>query len=70
MGVRASDFPAIERMLDAMPQHQADDGRYLTPGAPRARSPRRVASLPCEHFAILEALLRVFSARAGEFADA
>jgi hypothetical protein len=39
MGVRAGDFPAIERMLDAMPRHQADDGRYLTSGGTMGKKP-------------------------------
>ena len=51
LGVRAGDFQAIERSLDAMLRHQADDGRFLTPGA------GAWASLPCDHFAILEVLL-------------
>jgi hypothetical protein len=57
MGVRAGDFPAIERMLDAMQRHQADDGRYLTPGGTTGKKPSAWASLPCDHFAILEVLL-------------
>ena len=57
MGVRAGDFPAIERMLDAMSSHQADDGRYLTPGGTTGKTPSAWASLPCDHFAILEVLL-------------
>jgi hypothetical protein len=57
MGVRAGDFPAIEGMLDAMPGHQADDGRYLTPGGTTGQKPAAWASLPCDHFAILEVLL-------------
>jgi hypothetical protein len=58
MGVRAGDFPDIERMLDAMLRHQADDGRLLTPGGVTARKDASAwASLPCDHFAILEALL-------------
>jgi hypothetical protein len=51
LGVRAGDFPAIERLLDQLLRHQADDGRYLTPG------PATWAALPCDHFAILEVLL-------------
>lgn len=58
MGVRAGDFPAIEGLLDSMVRHQASDGRYLTPAC---RSPGKAradwASLPCDHFAILEVLL-------------
>ena len=57
MGVRAGDFPAIERLLDAMLRHQADDGRYLTPGGTTGKTPSEWASLPCDHFAILEVLL-------------
>jgi hypothetical protein len=57
MGVRAGDFSAIERMLDAMPRHQADDGRYLTPGVTTGEKPCAWSSLPCDHFAILEVLL-------------
>ena len=57
MGVRAGDFPGIERLLDAMARHQADDGRYLTPGGTTGRAPSAWASLPCDHFAILEVLL-------------
>ncbi len=57
MGVRAGDFPAIERMLDQMLRHQADDGRYLTPGGTTGKKPSAWASLPCDHFAILEVLL-------------
>jgi hypothetical protein len=51
LGVRCGDFPAIERTLDRMLRHQADDGRLLTPGE------TSWASLPCDHFAILEVLL-------------
>jgi hypothetical protein len=57
MGVRAGDFLAIERMLDAMPGHRADDGRYLTPGGTTGKTASAWASLPCDHFAILEVLL-------------
>ncbi len=59
MGVRAGDFAAIERMLDRMLRHQVDDGRYLTPGGATGRKegPGSWASLPCDHFAILEVLL-------------
>jgi hypothetical protein len=57
MGIRAGDFPAIERMLDQMPRHQAEDGRYLTPGGTTGKNATAWASLPCDHFAILEVLL-------------
>jgi hypothetical protein len=57
MGVRANDFPAIERILDQMLRHQADDGRYLTPGGTTGKKPSAWTSLPCDHFAILEVLL-------------
>ncbi|WP_428266376.1 hypothetical protein [Haliangium sp.] len=57
MGVRAGDFPAIERMLDHMLRHQADDGRYLTPSGTTCKNGAGWASLPCDHFAILEVLL-------------
>jgi len=57
MGVRGGDFPVLERMLDVMPRHQADDGRYLTPGGVTGRTPEAWTSLPCDHFAICEALL-------------
>ncbi len=59
MGVRAGDFPGIERILDAMLRHQADDGRYLTPGGTTGtgKGTAAWASLPCDHFAILESLL-------------
>jgi hypothetical protein len=56
LGVRAGDFPAIERILDAMLRHQADDGRFLTPGGTTGKD-AAWASLPCDHFAILETLL-------------
>jgi hypothetical protein len=57
MGVRAGDYPAAERVLDQMLRHQAADGRYLTPtGAGGGKAPAW-ASLPCDHFAILEVLL-------------
>jgi hypothetical protein len=56
LGVRAGDFPSIERVLDRMLRHQADDGRFLTPGA-AAGGAATWASLPCDHFAILEVLL-------------
>lgn len=60
LGVRAGDFPRIERMLDKMLRHQADDGRYLSPGGATGKKGGRAlwASLPCDHFAILEVLLR------------
>jgi hypothetical protein len=57
LGVRGGDFPAIERMLDQMSRHQAEDGRYLTPGGTTGKKPSAWASLPCDHFAILEVLL-------------
>jgi hypothetical protein len=57
MGVRAKDFPAIERMLDQMPRHQADDGRYLTPTITKGKQGLAWTALPCDHFAILETLL-------------
>ncbi len=57
MGVRADDFPAIERTLDQMLRHQADDGRFLTPGITTGKKPSAWTSLPCDHFAILEVLL-------------
>ena len=57
MGVRAGDFPAIDRMLGQMLRHQADDGRYLTPGGTTGKKATAWASLPCDHFAILEVLL-------------
>jgi hypothetical protein len=51
LGVRAGDYPALERMLDGMLRHQAEDGRFLTSGgAPWS-------SLPCDHFAVTEVLL-------------
>lgn len=53
MGVRAGDFPAIERMLDQMLRHQADDGRYLTPGGTTGKKPWATARV-C-------GLLRAFS---------
>ena len=59
LGVRVGDFPSIERLLDHMMKHQADDGRFLTPGATPGSSGAEAlwASLPCDHFAILEILL-------------
>lgn len=56
LGVRAGDFPAIEKILDAMLRNQADDGRFLTPGGTTGKD-AAWASLPCDHFAILEVLL-------------
>jgi hypothetical protein len=56
LGVRAGDFRAVERLLDALPRHQSDDGRYLTPSRTREGADLW-ASLPCDHFAILEVLL-------------
>ncbi len=58
MGVRGGDFPAIERMLDELPRHQADDGRYLTPSGSTGNKHDSAAwaSLPCDHFAVLEVL--------------
>jgi hypothetical protein len=57
LGVRAGDFPRIERALDAMLARQSDDGRFLTPGGTTAAGRASWTSLPCDHFAILEALL-------------
>ena len=59
LGVRSGDFPAIERTLDRMLRRQADDGRLLTPGGTTAGKDAGSswASLPCDHFAILEVLL-------------
>jgi len=59
LGVRAGDFLPIERMLDRMLKHQADDGRFLTPGGTTGggNADAAWASLPCDHFAILEVLL-------------
>ena len=56
LGVRAGDFPTIERMLDQMLRHQADDGRFLTPWGTTGKD-AAWASLPCDHLAILEVLL-------------
>ncbi len=56
LGIRAGDFPAIERVLDAMLRHQADDGRFLTPGGTTGKG-AAWSSLPCDHFAILEVLI-------------
>ncbi|MFZ1681562.1 MAG: hypothetical protein WAT70_11140, partial [Rhizobiaceae bacterium] len=53
LGVRAGDFPRVDAVLGAMQSHQADYGRFLTPGKPEAPW----SSLPCDHFAILEVLL-------------
>ncbi|MBI5531114.1 MAG: hypothetical protein HY898_00260 [Deltaproteobacteria bacterium] len=65
LGVRPGDFTAIERLLDRMALHQADDGRYLTPGGATGKKDGAAtwASLPCDHFAILEVLL-LFGRRA------
>jgi len=59
LGVRAGDFLPIARMLDRMLEHQADDGRFLTPGGTTGDGSAGSlwASLPCDHFAILEVLL-------------
>lgn len=57
LGVRSGDFPRVERLLDAMLAHQADDGRFLTPGGTTAAGRASWTSLPCDHFAILETLL-------------
>ena len=58
MGVRAADFGVIERLLDRMLAHQAEDGRFLTPGGTTGGKEGSLwASLPCDHFAILEVLL-------------
>ncbi len=65
LGVRAGDFPRVERILDAMLRHQAEDGRFLTPGCTPGSADGDAAgggiaawtSLPCDHFAILEVLL-------------
>jgi hypothetical protein len=56
LGVRSGDFPAIEKILDTMLRYQADDGRFLTPGGTTGKD-AAWASLPCDHFAILEVLL-------------
>lgn len=56
MGVRDGDLPAVDRLLDALSRHQADDGRYLTPGGTTGRAPGAWTSLPCDHFAICESL--------------
>lgn len=59
LGVRAGDFPSIERILDRMLKHQADDGRFLTPGTTTGGNGAEASwtSLPCDHLAILEVLL-------------
>jgi hypothetical protein len=57
MGVRAGDFAEIERTLDAMLRHQADDGRFLTPTRAKTGGAVTWAALPCDHFATLEVLL-------------
>jgi len=57
LGIRAGDFAPIERLLDRMLRHQAEDGRFLTPGGTTGGKQATWASLPCDHFAILEILL-------------
>ena len=57
LGVRAGDFLSVERMLDQMSRNQADDGRFPTPGGTAGTEATSWASLPCDHFAILEVLL-------------
>lgn len=56
-GVRAGDDPRVEVLLDAMLRHQDDAGRFMTCGAWRGRSEPVWGSLPCDHHAIVEALL-------------
>ncbi len=59
LGVRAGDFAQIERLLDQIPLHQAEDGRLLTPGISTGKAGDETVwtSLPCDHFALTELLL-------------
>lgn len=57
MGVRPGDDDRIDRLLDQMLDHTDDDGRFEAYG--RARTSEAVwGSVPCDHHAITEVMLR------------
>ena len=58
MGVRRSDDPRLEVVLQAMLRHQADDGRFLSFTSWRDMDEPVWAALPCDAHAVTDALLR------------
>jgi len=58
MGVRRTDDPRIEAVLQAMLRHQADDGRFLSLASWRGMDEPVWAALPCDAHAVADALVR------------
>ncbi len=58
MGVTARDDPRIERILDAMLEHQDADGRFQALGRWRDMDTALWGSMPCDSHAIAETLAR------------
>ena len=58
MGLRAGEDERIERLLDAMLDHQDEHGRFATCGMWRKMEGPVWSALLCDHHAILEALVR------------
>lgn len=57
LGVGARDHPAIERILDQMLAHRID-GRFATLASSRVTPDGAWSTLPCDHHATTEALVR------------
>lgn len=58
MGLRAGDDGRVEALLDAMLRHRTGDGRFASFARWRKMPEPVWSSLPCDHHAITEALLR------------
>jgi hypothetical protein len=57
-GLRPGDDPRVDGVLDAMLEHQAEDGRFETFAAPRGGEAPAWGALPCDNNAVVEILLR------------
>jgi hypothetical protein len=58
MGVRGGDDDRIERYLETMARHQLHDGRFASFGTAPGSRTARWASMPCDHHAVIEVMLR------------
>jgi hypothetical protein len=57
-GIRSGDDRRVDGILDAMLEHQAEDGRFETFAAPRRGETPIWGALPCDNNAVVEVLLR------------